>query len=682
MNYKKIKIKSYLRDFLFLTLVTFIYFTPVIILGADRVEDYKYNHFTLLIKSEYFFNPFLFFFDLIGPGTRLPLGSGLNYFFLPAIFIKEIKLFYFFSFIFGFYLQLNYIKKVLKILNFQNPYILTFFYSLSIGIIFYLVTGDSIKTFFTISCYPGIFYYLIKFLQNKSSSYFFKLILFLLYLTANSHPAYITLSLLPFFLLVILNKKFFFLKEKYFYFGLCLFLIGISEILYWLIYESFYFTDSAREQIIDLNIKHYTSGIVFILKFFEDFLNLDFPYLTQFKSFDNFYLPFGGILFYFSFYEAIRLIIKQQSQSIYYLNIIFLITIFLSLVDLGLISFSIISSTFAIRDINNFFSILLFGNFLKNIKNKQIINTILVIALATTMLHFSSSLIRHYNDLKYSNYNIIKKNSSFENSEIFKNFKLDKNNIKSSSKTYLSKGVWNLINNRDSEIFLNANIFHFSDLLKLNIYPFNSEFKNSSKHQLRDQSDLKMHSVIDPKFDEINNNYFFDLFNINSLIILESELNLIKDINKFKKVSHVQSKYGKIILFELVKKHSIMIDNYQKKIIKNKCKSQVIVDCLINMDGLFKKSEKISFQRIGINKYKITNNSSDMEKFILPFLYDHSWRSDQYKIQDIEKTFMFLEIRPNSESIIYYNDLIRNILSILSIFVFAYLLFKCLKRKT
>ena len=81
-----------------------------------------FNHFSLNINANHFFNPFIFYYDLIGPGTRMPLGAGLNYFFPTALFIKNIPLFYFSSILLSFYLVLNYLKKILKLFKI-NDYI-------------------------------------------------------------------------------------------------------------------------------------------------------------------------------------------------------------------------------------------------------------------------------------------------------------------------------------------------------------------------------------------------------------------------------------------------------------------------------------------------------------------------------------------------------------------------------
>ena len=91
MHLKKILFKKTLfTDFLFLAIIQSIYFIPLLIFGLDRIEDYQYNHFSVLVLVKNFFSPFIFFYDLLGPGTRLPLGSGLNFFFPTAIFVDSV----------------------------------------------------------------------------------------------------------------------------------------------------------------------------------------------------------------------------------------------------------------------------------------------------------------------------------------------------------------------------------------------------------------------------------------------------------------------------------------------------------------------------------------------------------------------------------------------------------------
>ena len=519
LNIANICMKNYQKDLLFLIGIICVYFIPIALVGADRIEDYLSTQLTLKIIAENFYSPFIFYYDLLGPGTRLPLGIGIDYFFPPIFFIKNLKLFYLFSFILGFYIQLNFFKKLFKLLNIKYYYILCFFYAFNITFLAYLVTGDSIKTFFTLSLCPAIFYYLIKFINTELIIYFFKLLFFFTYFFLNSHPTTVIIFSISFFIFILFNKKFFFLKKKYFYLGIILFLFMVSEEIYRLLYESTRIGGGERLLILDVQIKHFSSGFVFIFKFFEDFFNLDFPYLSKTDPTDNRWLPFGGIIFYFALFWSIKLLILKESKKIFYLNYIFLVSIFLTSIDVTKFTFSLINNSHTIRDLTNFISILIFGSFLQNISNKKILYVIISISILATVFHVSSTVKMHFNYLKNSDFNSLKVNPNYKESTFYNLIK-NISNDKEHSKIYFSENIWNLIKGKN-KIFLEANIFSYRDFLDYQIYPFNGYFKNSSKYQLR-KSERKMYSIIESRFEEINENIFFNLFNIKYLLILES----------------------------------------------------------------------------------------------------------------------------------------------------------------
>ena len=217
-NLNNIKFKSYQKNLIFIFSVGFLYFFPLIATGSGRLVDYTTTHFSLLILSENLFSPYTFFYDLIGPGTRLPLGSGLYNFFPTSFFIKNYFLFFTSTIIFGLYLQLNFCKKLFKIFNFKNFYLLSFLLSTNITVLYHLLNSDAIKIFFIFSCLPCLLYYTLKFLNLQSELYFYKLIFFLSFVTVNSHEGYLITSCLGFLLLIIFNKKFFFFNKKIFLF--------------------------------------------------------------------------------------------------------------------------------------------------------------------------------------------------------------------------------------------------------------------------------------------------------------------------------------------------------------------------------------------------------------------------------------------------------------------------------
>lgn len=682
MHLKKFLFKKTLfKDLLFLAIIQSIYFIPLLIFGLDRIEDYQYNHFSVLILVKNFYSPFIFFYDLLGPGTRLPLGSGLNFFFPTAIFIENLKVFYFLTFIFGLYIQLNYLKKIFKFFEFKNPYILLLFYAFNIEILWQVFVGDSLKTFISVSCFPLIFYYLIKYLNLQTKYYLFKLILFVGYIILNTHEAFMLANSLGFFLLIVFNKKFFFLKEKYFYFGVVIFILIISENFYRLIYELNNFEDIFRSNILNLQLKHYFSGIVFFLKFFESHINIDFPFLSEFKAFDNFWLPFGGIIFYFAFYEAFRLIIKGKSEKIYYINYVFLSLIIISCLDLKNFSFSTINASWSLRDVNNFFSILLFGCFLHNIINLKLKRIIILCALIFTALHIFITIDYQYKKLKDQKYNFFKSNNNYQETVFYNKIYSANNKNIGFGKTYLSKEVWSSIKERKTDIFLEANIFYFNDLIKYNIYPFNSEFKNAHKNQLR-SSNEKMYSILSPRKEEINNEIFLNLFNIDFLMISKNEEKLI-DLSKYEILSRIEKGDEKILFLKLKNFNKNIVLNFDQKNIENiKCKTIEVINCLLKQPSLFESSEETQIKRLSLNKYEIKNMANVQQKVVLPFLYDSSWKTKKNRIENIKNSIMYVELEPNSKIEVYYQDNVRiflKLLSLITFFLLTIFLFKIKK---
>ena len=134
------------------------------------------------------------------------------------------------------------------------------------------------------------------------------------------------------------------------------------------------------------------------------------------------------------------------------------------------------------------------------------------------------------------------------------------------------------------------------------------------------------------------------------------------------------------LFLELLDKGSVLLNpDYVFK--DNKCELKPEINCLINQKDLFIKSDKINFNRINLNKYKIKNISNEKTRFVVPFLYDESWRSSDGEIENIKDTLMFVEIEPNSEIVIFYRDHIRIVLKIFSIISFLFLIFFLIKIK-
>ena len=582
----------FLKDLSAILLILILYLFPLNIYGYSRLEDYFSTYLGLNLAFEY--NNFLIsYYDLIGPGSRMPIGYGLDFFFPYSVFINNIKLFYFLVLATCFYIQLNYWKKLSKIFKLNNVILIFFFYSLGITPIFYILTGDALKIILAYSLIIPIFYYLLKYFKKRENLDLLKLTIFFSYCLVNTHVTYVTSIFIFLTIFTLLNNQWFF-KRKVFYFSILIFIIIISEHGLRLYNDLQLYEDTAqRQQLLDLSLKHFTSGIVFILKFFEHFFPVDFPYLGKFKSFDNFYLPFNGLLFYFGLIEALKMIIQKNSKNFYYINYIFLILILISISDTSKYLF-LIDSGFIFRDLINFLSILLFMNFIKNINKVFVKNLIIFACILPVVFHLFLSIEKmsennqKFNPFKLNNAVLSEKKSPF----FPKNFK-----IKNNSKFYLSEKIWNDIEKRNNDFFINLIIFYFNDLIKYSVYPFNYNFKNSAKSALRDTTKL-MYTSIDPKINEINNELFFELFNIEFLMIYQSELQKI-DKSKFSILKTLISDNGEIIIMKRKSFQKLVLKNEKKYLdfIKSNCGSfSNSIDCMLSNQSFFEK-KKIFFLR-------------------------------------------------------------------------------------
>ena len=670
----KFKTKSNLKknrflDFLYIFLVLSTFLLPLNIYGFDKLEEYYFNLFSLKLSldSKSFF---MFYYDLIGPGSRMPLGYGLDFLFLPIWFIKKINLFYFSTLCICFYLQINYWKKIQKYLGISHSYLYFLIYCFGITPIYYILTLDALKIVLGYSLILPIFYYLLKYFQKRENLDLLKLTIFFSYCFVNTQVVYVFSIFIFITIFTLLNSQYFFLRKKVFYFSILIFLIIISEHVLRLYNDLQLYSDIAqRPAIIDLSLKHFTSGIVFILKFFEHLFPVDFPYLSKFKPYDNFYLPFNGLLFYFGLFESIKMIINKNSKNFYYLNYIFLILIIISISNTTKFFF-IINANFVFRDLINFTSILLFMNFLKDIKKSFLKNIIIFSCILPVVFHLFLSIEKmsennqKFNQFKFNSLNLSEKKNPF----FPKDFKIENN-----SKFYLSEKIWNDIENKN-DFFINLNIFYYNDLIKYGVYPFNFSFKNSSKAALRD-SNFLMYTLIDPRISEINNELFFELFNIEFLMIYQSELQKI-DTSKFLILKTLSLDNDEIIIMKRKDYQKLVLKNEEKYLdfVERNCGYLFdSIDCMLSNQSFFEKRKNISFKRNNMNNYTIENQTNENLNIMLPFLYDKGWKSNS-KITNVSDRLMTINIKANSEANLYYSDTFRIVMSLVSKITFLFLI--------
>ena len=107
-----------------------------------------------------------------------------------------------------------------------------------------------------------------------------------------------------------------------------------------------------------------------------------------------------------------------------------------------------------------------------------------------------------------------------------------------------------------------------------------------------------MYTSIDPKINEINNELFFELFNIEFLMIYQSELQKI-DSSKFSILKTLNSDNDKIIIMKRKDFQKLVLKNDQEYLdfIERNCISFYnSIDCMLSNQSFFEK-EKILFLR-------------------------------------------------------------------------------------
>ena len=97
--------------------------------------------------------------------------------------------------------------------------------------------------------------------------------------------------------------------------------------------------------------------------------------------------------------------------------------------------------------------------------------------------------------------------------------------------------------------------------------------------------------------------------------------------------------------------------------------------CLLKIEELFYNSNFINLKRLGQNKYEIINKSRKDIVYVIPFLYDKNWKTQNSSIINLENSLMLINLKPNSSKIIYYKDNTRLILKTMSLFCFFIAIF-------
>ena len=663
MNFKKLVLISGF------TITFLLLITPLFLFGNNFFETYTHSILNLKIISKYNFNPFIAYYDLMGPGISLPLGFNLLYF--PTSLIINNYILYFFSTIFlCLCIQFYFLRRLLLFLNLNYQYLIFFIFTFSASSLHYIYNTDYLDFYIPYSFLFGIFFYALKFIKTRNDIYLSKVVIFLAYLFLVGHITYVLSCSLIIILFLILNNIFYLFKKKFFYFLIILFLFVVSEEVYRLFVELKDYGETTRNFRTGYNFQHIFSGFYGILQLIDYFI-IDLNFITKFRHTHNLFLPFINVIFYFALFVSISQFIKKNSKEIFYLNYLF---IFSFLIMLSKKNILFIDSPWYFRDVNFVVSLILFSYFLKGLNNSHLRNIIYFFSFFLSFMFFVMNFNLLSENNKFNLFNPNKNETSF--SKFLKSYEpLKQNDL---NKTYVSPEVYHKIrvsrgdeSKNNIKIFDDTNIFDISDLDRYNLQIFTNKFKSNSMMQIRKHNIMYGHT--EPRYTDIDDKFFFNIFRIRYLIIFERELKKINQEN-FEIIETFKSESEKIIFLKKKQEPYVTLKkNFKKDITSKKCHYQEQIYCLIDL-GLFENFDNLELKRIGLNKYEIKNLTNDKLDFILPFLKDENWHADNQKIKYLQNSLMYVSIKPKKTVMIRHKNYTRTYLKILSIISFISLI--------
>ena len=653
--------KTIHSDYTKLSILLFSFFIilfPLNKFGLTDNEELQAGIFSLF----YLFRDFNFltlasnYIDQLGPGVGLPLGQGL--FFYPTNFlIFDYKIFFNATVIFNLFIQFVFFQKINKLIFKKKYFYLSIFVLFLFSNFSYLYYTDWISCFTTYTLYFPTIYYSIKFLKKKELEDYLKILLVTSLIIINGHIGFGVSLIFFLFPFIILNNQYFFLKNKFFYLGIFLFSIIIFEKTYSL--TNVYFTTKD-------NIGAFHEGYIFKDYFYliERIFYICNKFLSYILGIDilnkvhppNARVPGYGIIIFISLIYSFWILFKKRSKDIYYLNLILLIFFVLSFIPHKWL-FSVFSGTWVLRDILNIIGFILFIKLFINAK--PFIKKILKLCLLLSLLSFVESYVFLKNNFKYKLNKINEKNKN----QIIDFKKLvSTNNLE---KVYISPDLYNDIENLKIPELIDLNIFNTKSFVKYDIYPFNTWIKNQKLNSVRNP-ELKMYASTYPKYTEINNQIFLNIFRINKLLIYEKNLSKI-DKKIYKKIGEFKTINRKIIILSLKNQNSVLINNNSIDQIKNhNCGLYDAILCLIEKNFFF-ETNVVNFKRLKNLNYEITNTSDKEIIYVLPIIADNYWNKKN-KIFSINPDFHGIKLQPNEKIILKYENHKFLIIRIISIF--------------
>ena len=648
-------------ELIYTNIIILLFLIPILIFGISDQEEYQLGLFSNSVLFQDLSHFFLNYFDLYGPGINFPIGN------LPKLhpanfFLDNLRIFYFFYIYINIGIYIFFIKKIIKLFNSKSKNVILIIIPIAIFAIpnfNYIYSDDWPNANFLFCFYSPIFYYCIKFIKKNNNKNFYKFIFFISFQFANGGIGFTLIFYFFIFLILLFNKKADLFKNRLYYIGFTIFIFCGLEYLYFT-YSEFIKFSSETNKIVQPG---YTF-VNYFLSLFSPFYNQNFPINR---------LPGYGVFLFLISFICIKNIYNKKIQ-LFYLDYLFIIFFIISLLSKNTFTYFISAIWFA-RDVLTYIAIVIFAIILK----KKLINKYFIFIILIHALIFYS-----FNVFKISNQNednfILNKNKNSEINLFLKEMKFDKTQI---NRLYLSPKV-----NTDVRYqFRDQGIFAITDFIKFYLYPFNGWFKNVSLENV-DASISTMHGYIGSSYKLINNENFFNLFQIKYLIIYEDEKNKI-DLSRFKLIKSFKTKKDKILLLQ-IKNNYILSFNKIDNLIKKDCSEKIKLYCLLKLNKLDLSS--ISIKRINTNKYEINNFENKNIKILFPFNNSKYWNFYFNNINDKKlisskvnfENFSLINIPSNTKLIaIYKNNLIfyLKIFSMLSLFILFLYSFIGFKKK-
>ena len=681
MNTKSQKLIFLYKNNKILILSIFSLLIPLIFFSVNDYEEYKAGIHSTKVMYSNFSNFFSNFNIKLGFGSTFPAGQGL-FFYPTSFFSTNYKLFVLSTVILNSLIQYKYFrnlgKKILEIKDYKLLNIFTFFLIISLPNLSYNFFSDWISHYTSYTLLFPIIYYVLKYQKFNQSNSLVKLTLFTVLFVHNGHLAYSLQLLIIVFTLFISNKTNLILHKKKIIMLSTLFVGACFQKFYelFIIYKSYPFYSTEIGVTTSFDYFNYMRFIFLPLNYILRIL--DHAFKTNLSLENIVGVLTGkeinyGIQIILAIFSSFIFIIKNKSKQIFYLNYLLIFLLIIYVLNNHLRISNYLNLTV---DSLNVISLFILIYYLFFLKTPIIRNTILCILLISNILLYVESF-KHLKDKNLDkNLNKLYSQANISDNLIESILSSSQNSRGSEfSRIYLSEKVYKDINDKRNLYFKLNKIYSPQDFSDYGLNIFNVSTKNVKYVSLRESS-LKMHNVLYPRNPEIQNDFLMSLFRIKFILIYETELKDLNNLN-LKKINEFNTnKKNQLLLVENLNfnKHLILNnDNFNYN-----CDLNNKLDCLLKFKNNFIENKNISIKIFNNHEIEITNYNTTKVKILLPYLYNDIWKRKDTN-QKIFNYFSVIELKPNeifNLNFINLNYIMIKLVSILSIIYLIFITFR------